>query len=55
MVFKLCLIVETKHIIPYDVALNVEERREELSMGRKTGMWWEAVFLCVTQATKMLT
>lgn len=33
-VFKLCLIVETKRIMPSGVALNVEERKEELSMGR---------------------
>lgn len=36
-VFKLCLIVETKRIMPSGVALNLEERKEELSMGRRTG------------------
>lgn len=41
--------------MPSDVALNVEERKEELSMGRRTGTWWEAVLLCVTQAAKMLS
>lgn len=55
MLFKLCLIVETERIMPSDVAPNVEERKEELSLRRRTGRWWEAGLLCVTQAAKMLT